>query len=44
MMAGPILGGGADVFTLLTGSILVLLGGTSNVLPVASMLVAALIL
>lgn len=44
MMADPTFTGGGDMFTLLTGAILVLLGGTSNALPVATMLVAALIL
>ncbi len=44
MAADPFLTGGADMFTLLTGAILVLLGGTSNALPVAAMLVAGLIL
>jgi hypothetical protein len=44
MVADPIFAGGADMFTLLTGAILVLLGGTSNALPLATIMVAALIL
>jgi hypothetical protein len=44
MELDPVYAGGGDMFSLLIGSVLVLLGGPSHALPLAAIVLAGLII